>query len=177
MTNISMTPKQRRFVQEYLIDLNATQAAIRAGYARSGASVEGVRLLANAKVAAAVAAAQAERSKRTEVTQDYVLATITETIERCKQAEPVKYKNGELVYVATPSGDLAPAYKFNAIAVLKGSELLGRHLAMFTDKLVTKNAIEDMTDEEVDAAIAELEREDELSGRRAERARRWRKAE
>ena len=177
MTNISMTPKQQRFVQEYLVDLNATQAAVRAGYARSGASVEGVRLLANAKVAAAVAAAQAERSKRTEVTQDYVLATITETIERCRQAEPVKYKNGDLVYVATPSGDLAPAYKFNATAVLKGSELLGRHLAMFTDKLVTKNAIEDMTDEEVDAAIAELERDDELSGRRAERARRWQKAE
>ncbi len=171
-----ITPKQQRFVSEYLIDLNATQAAIRAGYAKSGASVEGVRLLANAKVAAAVAAAVAKRSERTEITQDYVLASIMETMERCKQAEPVKYKNGDLVYVATPSGDLAPAYKFNATAVLKGSELLGRHLAMFTDKLVTKNAVEDMTDEELDAEIAKLEHEDELSGRRAERARRWQKA-
>ena len=177
MTNVSMTPKQQRFVEEYLVSLNATQAAIRAGYAKSGASVEGARLLANAKVAAAVAAAQAERSKRTEVTQDYVLATITETIERCKQAKPVKYRNGNPVMIDTPDGEIAPAYKFDAAAVLKGAELLGRHLAMFTDKLVTKNAVEDMTDEELDARIAELQREDELSGRRAERARRWQKAE
>ncbi len=106
-----LTPKQQRFVSEYLIDLNATQAAIRAGYAKSGASVEGTRLLANAKVAAAVAAAQAKRSERTEITQDYVLALIVDTAERCKLS-----------------------VDYNPNAVLKGAELLGRHLAMFTDK-------------------------------------------
>ena len=129
-----MTPKQQRFVSEYLVDLNATQAAIRAGYAKSGASVEGVRLLSNAKVAAAVATAQAERSKRTEVTKDYVLATITETIERCKQAKPVKYRNGNPVMIDTPDGEIAPAYKFNAGGVLRGAELLGRHLAIWDVK-------------------------------------------
>ena len=56
------------------------------------------------------------------------------TMERCKQAEPVVYQNGDPVLIGTPSGDLAPAYKFDANAVLKGAELLGRHLAMFTDK-------------------------------------------
>jgi len=177
MTNISMTPKQQRFVEEYLVDLNATQAAVRAGYSEKTARSQGQRLLTNVDIALAIEAGQAERSERTEVTQDYVLNSIVETIERCKQAEPVKYQNGDLVYVATPDGEMAPAYKFNATAVLKGSELLGRHLAMFTDKLVTKNAVEDMTDEEIDARLAELEREDELSGRRAERARRWRRAE
>jgi len=45
-----MTPKQKRFVREYLTDFNATQAAIRAGYSQRGASVQGSRLLANAKV-------------------------------------------------------------------------------------------------------------------------------
>ena len=49
-----MTPKQQRFVREYLTDFNATQAAIRAGYSSEGASVQGVRLLANAKVRAEV---------------------------------------------------------------------------------------------------------------------------
>jgi phage terminase small subunit len=43
-----MTPKQERFVEEYICDLNATQAAIRAGYAAGSADVEGVRLLGNA---------------------------------------------------------------------------------------------------------------------------------
>ncbi len=160
-----MTPKQKRFVAEYLVDLNATQAAIRSGYSKKTAQMIGSENLSKPMIAAAVATAQAKRSERTEVTQDYVLATITETIERCKQAEPVKYKNGDLVYVATPDGEIAPAYKFDAAAVLKGSELLGRHLAMFTDKLVTKNALEDLTDEEVDARIAELQREIETSQR------------
>jgi phage terminase small subunit len=49
-----MTPKQKRFVREYLTDFNATQAAIRAGYSPRGASVQGARLLANAKVQAEV---------------------------------------------------------------------------------------------------------------------------
>lgn len=68
-----LTAKQRRFVEEYLIDLNATQAAIRAGYAESGASVEGARLLANAKVGAAVDIALAKRSERTAIDADWVL--------------------------------------------------------------------------------------------------------
>jgi len=49
-----MTPRQKRFVREYLTDFNATQAAIRAGYSPKGASVQGARLLANAKVQAEV---------------------------------------------------------------------------------------------------------------------------
>jgi len=49
-----MTPKQQRFVREYLTDFNATRAAIRAGYSPKGASVQGARLLANAKVQAEV---------------------------------------------------------------------------------------------------------------------------
>ena len=132
-----MTPKQQRFVSEYLVDLNATQAAIRAGYAKSGASVEGVRLLSNAKVAAAVATAQAERSERTEVTQDYVLNSIVAILEERKGT-------GE---------------HSNPQAALKAAELLGRHLAMFTDKVDTRHSYENLTDEELDARIAELQRE------------------
>ena len=130
----NMTAKQERFVAEYLIDLNATQAAIRAGYAEKGAAVEGCRLLAKPKIADAVAAAQAERAKRTEIDQDYVLNSIRDTMERCKQAEPVVYQNGDPVMIDTPDGEIARAYKFNAGGVLRGAELLGRHLALFHDK-------------------------------------------
>ena len=130
----TMTAKQERFVAEYLIDLNATQAAIRAGYAEKGAAVEGCRLLAKPKIADAVAAAQAARAERTEITQDYVLTSIRDTMERCKQAEPVVYQSGDPVMIDTPDGEIARAYKFNAGGVLRGAELLGRHLAMFHDK-------------------------------------------
>ena len=83
------THKQQCFVEEYLIDLNATQVAIRAGYSEKTANEQGSRLLANVSVAAAIEEAMAERSERTKVTQDYVLETIVETVERCKQASPV----------------------------------------------------------------------------------------
>ena len=109
---MSLTPKQERFVAEYLVDLNATQAAIRAGYSEKTAQMIGSENLAKPLIAAAVAAAVAKRSERTEITQDYVLALIVGTMEQCKGT-------GE---------------HSNPNAVLKGAELLGRHLAMFTDK-------------------------------------------
>ena len=56
--NRPLTPKQARFIEEYLVDLNAKQAAIRAGYSVKSAHVEGSRLLINAKVAAAITAAK-----------------------------------------------------------------------------------------------------------------------
>lgn len=127
-----MTPKQKAFVQEYLIDLNATQAAIRAGYSKKTANEQGCRLLANVKISAAIAAAQGERSERTEITQDYVLNSIFSTMERCKQAEKVTDRSGSPVLVETPQGDMVPAYTFNAAGVLKGAELLGKHLGMFS---------------------------------------------
>lgn len=68
-----LTPKQERFTQEYLIDLNATQAAIRAGYSERTANEQGARLLANVSVRSAIEAAKAARAERTHITQDRVL--------------------------------------------------------------------------------------------------------
>jgi len=68
-----LTPKQALFVQEYLVDLNATQAAIRAGYSETTAHSIGHENLSKPEIVAAIAAAQEERSKRTEITQDMVL--------------------------------------------------------------------------------------------------------
>jgi phage terminase small subunit len=68
-----MNAKVTRFVSEYLVDLNATQAAVRAGYSERTAHVQGSRLLKNAEVSAAVTAGMAERAERTAITQDRVL--------------------------------------------------------------------------------------------------------
>lgn len=132
--SVKLTDKQQRFVDEYLIDLNATQAAIRAGYSEKTARTIGNQNLTKLDIADAIAKAKQKRSERTEVTQDYVIRTIVETIERCSQAKQVYDKSGELVMTETPDGELAPAYRYDASSVLKGAELLGRHLVMFTDK-------------------------------------------
>lgn len=70
---MALTPKQQRFVAEYLLDLNATQAAVRAGYSAKTAHSAGPRLLANVEVARALEEAFKARSERTEITQDRVL--------------------------------------------------------------------------------------------------------
>lgn len=123
-----MTPKVQLFVREYLVDLNGKQAAIRAGYSAKTAEVQASRLLSNAKVQEVIKEAMDKRAKRIEVTSDYVLNTIVETVERCKQEiEPIYQGTGE-------NRVFTGEFKFDSMAVLKGSELLGKHLKMFTDK-------------------------------------------
>lgn len=70
---MSLTLKQAQFVREYLVDLNATQAAIRCGYSAKTAEQQASRLLRNVKIASAVQDAMAKRAARTEITADRVL--------------------------------------------------------------------------------------------------------
>lgn len=73
---MTLTAKRERFVEEYLIDANATQAAIRAGYSEKGATVRGAELLANRKVAARIAELQDKRSEKTEIDAERVLTEL-----------------------------------------------------------------------------------------------------
>jgi phage terminase small subunit len=109
---MALTPKQEAFVREYLIDLNATQAALRAGYSAKTANEQGARLLANVSVSAAVQEAMDARAKRTEITADYVLEGIKAVTERC----------------------IGDDEAFVPMAAFKGYELLGKHLKLFTEK-------------------------------------------
>jgi len=119
-----LTPKQQAFVLEYLIDLNGAAAARRAGYKAKNADEQAVQLLRKTWVREAIQAEMEKRSQRTEITADYVLTTIRNTVERCAQAEPVLDREGN------PTGE----YRFDSTAVLRGAELLGKHLKLFTDR-------------------------------------------
>jgi phage terminase small subunit len=76
-----LTAKQKKFVDEYLIDLHATNAAIRAGYAPNSAAVTGHRLLANSHVSAAIDQAKTERSHRVKTDADWVLQRLVNEAE------------------------------------------------------------------------------------------------
>ena len=73
-----LTPRQSMFVKEYLVDLNGTQAAIRAGYSPRTANEQAARLLANVNISDAVAAGMAKRAAKVEINADYVLARLAE---------------------------------------------------------------------------------------------------
>jgi hypothetical protein len=92
-TKRPLTARQVRFAAEYLIDLNATQAAIRAGYSRRSADVEGCRQLGNAKVAELIQKKMAKRAEKIEITADYVLARWAE-IERADPHELSQFRRG-----------------------------------------------------------------------------------
>lgn len=129
-----LTAKQAAFAQEYLIDLNATQAAIRAGYSAKTASACAARLLTNVNVASAIAKAQEQRSQRTEITADYVLKGLQEIAERCLQRAPVMAGRGEdRAQVTDDEG--RGVWEFDATGANKAFELLGKHLQLFTDKV------------------------------------------
>ena len=74
----NLTPKQQRFVDEYLIDLNATQAAIRAGYSEKTARSIGQRLLTNVDIQKAIEEAQSKRAEQTQIDAAYVLRRLVE---------------------------------------------------------------------------------------------------
>jgi len=76
-----LTPRQSRFVDEYLVDLNATQAAIRAGYSEKTADSQSARLLVNVKVQSTIQGRMHRRSERTEVDSDYVLRRLADIDE------------------------------------------------------------------------------------------------
>jgi phage terminase small subunit len=148
----TLTPKQQRFVDEYLIDLNATQAAIRAGYSEKTAQEIGSENLSKPIIAEAIAAAMKEREKRTEITQDRVLK------EYAKLAflDPRRFydEDGALIPVHKLDADVAAALvgvdvheeKVDGVAIgqtkkikfvdKKGAlDSVARHLGMFNDKL------------------------------------------
>ena len=132
-----MTSKQQRFVQEYLLDLNATQAAIRAGYSENTAYSQGQRLLKNVDVAAALKSAQEKRSERTEITQDWVIDRLVENVERAMQAVPV------LDNLGRQTGE----YVYQGAVANRSLELLGKHQGMFVDRQETDHRIQVLSDE------------------------------
>lgn len=140
-----MTPKQQRFVEEYLVDLNATQAAIRAGYSPRTANEQGARLLANVSVAAAIAERRAALSASVEVTQERIIAEYARmafydpaSIAGQVMAGPQDIaKLPEDVRRSIVGWGWDKAGNFTLKLADKGAALtnLGRHLGMFKDKL------------------------------------------
>ena len=112
---MSLTPKQQRFTEEYLVDLNATQAAIRAGYSAKTAEQQGYRLLTNVQVSAGIAAAQQERSKRTQIDADWLLRRLADEAE------------ADLADLYTEAGELKPVHEWPAVwrkGLVAGIEVL-----------------------------------------------------
>jgi phage terminase small subunit len=127
-----ITAKQQRFCEEYLIDLNGKQAAIRSGYSERTAEVQASRLLSKANVSARIAELKAARVERTEITADYVLTGLKEVAERCLQRVPVmefSYEDKRLLQKTDADGK--GIWEFDSSGANRAFELLGKHVGVF----------------------------------------------
>jgi phage terminase small subunit len=155
-----LTPKQQRFVEEYLVDLNATQAAVRAGYSAKVANREGTRLLSNAVISLAILKRQERRAARVEVSQDQVLRELallgfsdigeildfTGAAPRLRDAHGIPERARRAIasikvkrYVEGPAKDdeepnVVEVMEFKLWPKPQALELLARHLGMLKDR-------------------------------------------
>jgi len=104
-----LTPKQQLFVAEYLVDLNATQAAIRAGYNQNSANMQAGRMIVKDNIQAAIQKAMAKRTEKIGRTALEVLKDIQEVTKIARNCNDFR-------------------------AALKGLELEGKHIGMFIDR-------------------------------------------
>lgn len=119
-----------------MIDLNAKQAAIRAGYSKKTAEVQGSRLLSNVKVASRISELKATRSERTDITADFVLQGLKEVAQRCLQRVPVMkfdYIEKRMVQETAEDdkGKEVGVWEFDSQGANRAFELLGKHLGVF----------------------------------------------
>ncbi len=136
-----MTPKQARFVSEYMIDLNATQAAIRAGYSAKTAYSIGNENLNKPEIAAEIAAMQGKIAGKLEITAEKVL----------RDLEEVRTK-------ALSEGQFAPA--------VRAIELHGKHIGMFVERTESNVTLHEAIDRPPQETRAQwiARREKELHG-------------
>lgn len=149
---MKLTPKQERFVQEYLVDLNATAAAKRAGYSDKTACEQAARLLANVKIQTAIQKAKKARQERTEITQDMVIRELAKLgffdIRKMfdKEGKPLEISQLDDDTAAALVGlDVQDVYEFNGdekvfigyvkkykmADKIRALELLGKHVGAF----------------------------------------------
>ena len=159
-----MTDRQRKFVKEYLVDLNATQAAIRAHYSTATAGSVGCELLKNPNVRAHIDKEIAIQSRRTGVTADRVIRELakvafanskdfinfnTATVKDTASDEDT----AAIMSVRTKTTKDGIEHEIRMHDKLKALEDLGRHLGMFTDNFNIKSnevvkIVDDIPDED-----------------------------
>lgn len=126
-----LTPKQEMFCLEYLKDLNATQAYIRAGYKVNGATarVNASKLLANPNISARIEQMKNKRAAKIELDSDWVLKNLIAVAERAMQAVPVEVWDPQAKEMV-PTGE----FTFDSNGANKALELIGKHIGLFDPK-------------------------------------------
>ncbi|WP_038291772.1 terminase small subunit [Zooshikella ganghwensis] len=179
-----LTPKQAMFVKEYLVDLNATQAAIRAGYSKRTAREQAARLLSKVNIQEAIQQIQSVRAKRLTISADRIeqelariaFSQITDVVEWRREKlnntheqddkppveiQQVLLKNSDTLPTEVTATIQEVAQTTHGVRIklydkLKALELLGRRHGMFIDKVEHSGSVKHLSEDELNQRIAEL---------------------
>jgi phage terminase small subunit len=162
---MALTKKQKAFVQEYLIDLNATQAAIRAGYSTASARQIADENMSKPDIKNAIEKALAERSKRTGVNADRIVQELakiafinpTDVINmdeatvkgEANRDDTAAISSVKVKTIPTEDGNITER-EVKTYDKIKALELLGKHIGMFTDKFKIEGAIPVVIQDDMD---------------------------
>ena len=116
-----LNEKQKQFCEEYIIDLNGTQAAIRAGYSAKTANEQAAQLLAKLSIQEYICELKNKRSERVKYSQDELMRDILEVKNRCMQANPVLDKEGNETAI----------WKFDSNGANKALDMLAKHVGFY----------------------------------------------
>ena len=116
-----LNEKQKQFCEEYIIDLNGTQAAIRAGYSKKTANEQAAQLLAKLSIQEYICELKNKRSERVKYSQDELMRDILEVKNRCMQANPVLDKEGNETGI----------WKFDSNGANKALDMLAKHVGFY----------------------------------------------
>jgi phage terminase small subunit len=151
-----LPPRQQRFVEEYLVDLNATQASIRAGYSKRTADVQGPRLLGNVRIAAEIQRLKEARAEKMGITAARVLEEVRRlalsdircvfdengklrAVADLSEEQAAAISSVEVVTSSIPIGhgevEIESTHKLKAWDKLRALELLAKHLGLLRDRV------------------------------------------
>ena len=133
---MSLNEKQKQFCEEFIIDFNATQAAIRAGYSKNTARNIACENLAKLNIQEYIKPLIEKRNERTKITQDEVVANIVEVMQRCMQAKPVTFMGRQ---VKDEEGN--NLWKFDSQGANKALDMLMKHTGGYNADNQQKQAL------------------------------------
>lgn len=151
---MALTKKKIIFCNEYVIDYNGKQAAIRAGYKESNAASQASRLLSDSEILEYIKVLQKHLVDSSCLTEEKVINHLQDVLERCLSAKPVMewdYSEHEMV----ETGD----WTFDSKGALEAIKLLGQHLGMFSNKIKISTDSDD-TLKEMKEYFEQREKED-----------------